>query len=376
MALLVLPAVAPEAARDYGVDPALVGYQISVVSMGMLTTLAWFGSLSRKLGGCRANQIGHGLVASGLLVMMLPSRVALIAGSLAMGLGYGLLTPSSSHLLMRFTPPERRNMLFSIQQSGVPLGGICAALIAPAVAVAFGWRWSLAVNAAGVLAVVVVMQTQRRAWDDDRDPALRASSASPWTTIRIMWSHPRLRALSVSGGWFCWAQFCVATFTVVTCVQHLGMSLIAAGLVLMAVQVAGVVGRVIVGWLADRWRDSRRVLVGVAWLMLATCIASIWLGRWWPLATIYLLFALHGVASSGWPGALLADVARLAPSGQVAMAVSGALIFINLGKFAGPIVFTNVYVLTKSYALAFASIGLPALAALWCLRRRPSRGAA
>jgi predicted MFS family arabinose efflux permease len=34
MSMMVLPAVAPLVAREFGVDPSLVGYQISVVSVG------------------------------------------------------------------------------------------------------------------------------------------------------------------------------------------------------------------------------------------------------------------------------------------------------------------------------------------------------
>ena len=53
--------------------------------------------------------------------------------------------------------------------------------------------------------------------------------------------------------------------------------------------------------------------------------------------------------------------------------VSGALVYINLGKFLGPIAFANVYAFTRSYAVAFASVAVPALVALACLRaaRRP-----
>jgi MFS family permease len=50
MALMILPAVAPAMARDYGVDASLIGYQISVVGAGLLTALLLVGKLSRKLG--------------------------------------------------------------------------------------------------------------------------------------------------------------------------------------------------------------------------------------------------------------------------------------------------------------------------------------
>src|SRR5450759_3706299 len=77
MALLVLPAVAPAVARDYGVDASLIGYQISLVGAGLLTALLLVGNLSRKLGGCRTNQLGHGMVALGMLFMQLPSMAIL-----------------------------------------------------------------------------------------------------------------------------------------------------------------------------------------------------------------------------------------------------------------------------------------------------------
>ena len=67
----------------------------------------------------------------------------MFGSALALGLGYGLLTPSASHLLARFAPAERRNLIFSLKQTGVPFGGIGAALITPAIAVTFGWRWAL-----------------------------------------------------------------------------------------------------------------------------------------------------------------------------------------------------------------------------------------
>jgi MFS family permease len=50
MAVLVLPAVAPEVARSYGFDASLIGYQISLVSTGMVVTLTLLGNLSRRLG--------------------------------------------------------------------------------------------------------------------------------------------------------------------------------------------------------------------------------------------------------------------------------------------------------------------------------------
>jgi len=367
MAVLVLPAVAPAVARDYGFDASLIGYQISLVSIGMLATLTLLGNVGRKLGACRTNQTGHAMVASGMLIMLLPWAPFLIVGSLVIGVGYGVLTPSASHLLVRFTPVERRNFVFSLHQVGIPLGGILAALLAPAVAVLAGWRWSVVLSVALLCAVIVLMQRGRGRWDDDRDPASPAVTANPLAGVAAIWGHPTLRRVAIAGSCFSWAQFCTATFAVVACVEALGMSLIVAGTVLTVVQASSAFGRVFVGWLVDRVRNTARVLAWTAGVLVLACLAALGMSPSLPLPAVYLLFAVLGGASGCWPGAILAEVGRLAPQGQIGLAISGSLVITNVGKFIGPILFVNVYALTRSYGMAFASVALPATAALVCL---------
>lgn len=373
MATLVLPAVAPAVARDYGFDPSLIGYQISLVSIGIMISLTLFGNATRKLGACRTNQLGHGMVGTGMLIMLLPWVPSLIAGSLIVGVGYGVLTPSASYLLVRFTPAAQRSFMFSLHQVGIPLGGILAALVAPAVTVIAGWRWSVALSAALLYGVIVLMQRGRRRWDDDRDPASPAVTPNPLAGVRAIWGHDSLRLVSVAGGCFSWAQFCTATFAVVACVAALDMSLIVAGTVLTVVQVSSAAGRVFVGWLVDRVHNTALVLAWTAGVMMLACLAALAMSPALPLPAVYLLFATLGGASGCWPGAILAEVGRLAPQGQVSLAISGSLVITNAGKFIGPILFANIYAFSRSYGIAFASIAVPSVVALCCLvaaRRR------
>jgi MFS family permease len=369
MAMLVLPAVAPDAARDYGLDPALIGYQISLLTIGLMASLLCAGNVSRRLGACRANQIGQLVLAAAMLMLLVPSLAAAVAGSLAIGVGYGLLAPSASALLVRFTPPPQRNMVFSIQQTGVPFGGMMAALIAPALAVTYGWRSSLIATALMLVAAAAVMQRGRAALDDDRDAAAPLVPQRPFEPLALIWRERRLRYLALVGGCFSWGQFVVASFSVVAGVTTLGLSLIAAGTLLIAVQVGSASGRLLAGWLADKVGSSRRVLVWVAWLMVGSAGAALWLAATWPLSLAYTLFALLGVATGAWAGLVLADVGRRAPPAQVSAAIGGALVYVNIGKFIGPATFANVYLATHDYGYAFASLTLPGLAALYLLRR-------
>ena len=371
MAMMVLPAVAPLVARDYGVDPSLVGYQISIVSVGLLTSLVMVGNLSRKLGGCRTNQIGHSMVAVGMLLMVLPSIGFLLPGSFVIGLGFGLLAPSATALLIRFAPPARRNFVFSIHQTSIPLGGMAAALGAPLVALGFGWRWAFVCAFALIVCAIALMQVGRARWDDDRVASTHAVANNPFDGFLVNWRDPRLRRLSLAGLSFCWAQFCVSAFTVVACVEALDMSLIAAGTVLMTVQIANAAGRMIAGWIADKLGSAARVLAWMGWAMLAVSVGFVWLSPGWPLVLTYIMFAVLGITSGAWAGILLAEVGHLAPPGHVGAVVSGTLVYVNLGKLAGPTVFAATYALTHSYGIAFALVAVPALVAVWCLSARP-----
>jgi len=372
MALMVLPSVAPKAAADYGVDPSLIGYQIAIISAGLITSLLVFGNLSRRAGGARTNQFGHTLVALGMLMMVLPSFAFLVAGSFAVGMGYGLLAPSATYLLIRFSPPERRSLIFSLQQTGVPLGGMLAATVAPLIAIAVGWRWSLALSAVLLACVVALMQRGRRGWDDDRDRTSRTVSVNPMAGVLLVWRHARLRAIAIAGGSFCWGQFVVIAYTVVACVEAIDMTLVEAGLVATVAQFFSVIGRVGFGWLADRVGSARRVLTWNAWLMLAASLASLWIAPGWPVLLVFALFAMHGFNIGAWAGVMLAEVGRLAPKGEISLAITGSLVYLNIGKFAGPVLFALVYAGTRDYGIAFASMVIPATVALWCLRTRRS----
>ena len=170
MATMTLPAVAPEVAASYGVPSSLIGYQISLLAAAMLFSLVFGGNLSSRWGASRVHQVGLTLLAAGCLIATAPHVVFFFLSAIALGLGYGLLTPSASHLLMRFTPANRRNLLFSVKQTGVPVGGIAAAVIAPAVATVYGWQWALVVSAIATASLSPLLEMKRADWDDDREP--------------------------------------------------------------------------------------------------------------------------------------------------------------------------------------------------------------
>jgi MFS family permease len=366
MGTTMIPAVAPKVAESYGIPSALVGYQISFLAVAMIVALAFGSKLNRRWGSTRMQQIGLGLVATGGLIAILPHAAFFFLASIPLGLGYGTLTPSASNLLIRFTPEARRNLIFSLKQTGVPLGGIGAALITPAVAVAWGWQWAIIGNSLALYMLVLVLQRAHPHWDTDRDPQA-SIGGNPFSGVVDIWRHPALRMLSLSGGCFVVVQFGITTFTVILFNEELGWGLIEAGIVLTASQVGGVAGRLFWGWMADHMGDAFSALIVLGVVLVLSSALCFALTPDWSMVAACALFFVMGSTASGWNGAFLAEIARIAPREQISPLTGGSLVYVNSGKAVGPIVFANVALLTGDYALTFALLALPAAAGLWCL---------
>lgn len=366
MATMLIPAVAPKIAATYDVPSSLVGYQISLLAAAMLVSLTFGGNFCVRWGACRVTQIGLALLTAGCVIATLPHVGFLFAGAVALGLGYGLLSPSASHLLMRFTPPARRNLIFSLKQTGVPLGGIAAATIGPQLAVSIGWQWALLGDAALIAVLAALAQRGRRHWDDDREPAVPALS-NPLEGLATVWRHPVLRLFSIAGGCFVMAQIGISTFTVILFNEEMRYTLVEAGIVLTAAQAGGVAGRIFWGWLADALRNCYTTLAWLAGAMLGAALLCAAITPSWPLLAASLLFFVFGSTASGWNGAFLAEVARLAPGGKVSSATGGSLVFVNTGKMLGPMAVAYFYALAGRYSAAFALLAVPALVGLGCV---------
>ena len=135
--------LAPEIAQTFAIAPKWIGVFVGLVYAGaMIASLACGGFIDR-FGAIRVSQAGVVLCAAGTLAVALAphSAIALLTGAAVMiGVGYGPITPASSHVLIRTAEPSRLALTFSIKQTGVPAGAALAGAALPAAALAIGWR--------------------------------------------------------------------------------------------------------------------------------------------------------------------------------------------------------------------------------------------
>jgi len=370
MGIAVFPVIAPSLAAALGVEPSLIGYQMSLVYCAAMLVAPSLGNLISRWGACRATQAGLGLCVLAMLLSLTSSLPALAVASLLAGMAIGVLTPASAHLLFRFSPPANRNFIFSFKQTGVPLAWVLMALIAPPVTLAFGWRWSLALILALALVMIVALQPVRERWDDDRTPDAAALPRAAGG-LALVWRHPVLRPLALMSFWCSFVQLCFGSFAVTMLVEEAGYSLVAAGWLLSLGHAAGVAGRIVWGWIADA-TDAYTVLRWLNVVVIACCALTAFVSPGWPAAALALLFVVFGASAVGWNGVFLAEVARRSPPGQVGIAAGGAMALNFAGIVAGPATFATAYKLTGSYTATFGWTTLVAVIGLVYLMRARS----
>jgi len=109
MAVVTVPVLAPAVAAETGVSAGYVGIFIALV-----------------YGAIRLSQACLVACAAGLACVTAGTPALFVVGAILLGADYGPVTPASSHILARSTPPQRLSLVFSLKQTGVPLGGALA----------------------------------------------------------------------------------------------------------------------------------------------------------------------------------------------------------------------------------------------------------
>ncbi len=366
-----LPALAPVIARALGVDASLIGFQASIVYGCALCSTFITGTLIRRLGAARTIQCTLSTSAVGLLLASVGTVPMIIAGSIFIGTALGITTPATAHALARFTPIERQNVVFSVKQAGVPLGSMLASIIGPLVAVVFGWQSALVLFAVCCLALVATLQPHRARWDDDRDPR------APWLQhpfggIPAVWSDVPIRWLALAGASFNVMHVALTAFTVNLLVKDIGYSLVIAGLIAGAAQFGGTLGRVSLGFLADRLHDSLAILTVAGALMTVMCLLTGLMDEHWPRPAVVAVFVLFGFIGIGWNGVFHGQLARLSPPGKVGLVSSGAGFFLFVTALAGPSLFTTLYGWAGTYTTTFALLACAPLAGMLLALRAQS----
>jgi MFS family permease len=359
MALFSLPAIAPAVAAALHVRGELVGVFVSVVyGVGIISALFSPGFIHRY-GAVRTLQ-GVLAATAAMLVLAAGGSVAWLGiSAVVLGLAYGAAAPASTHLLVPQTPPRVFNMVMSLRQIGVPLGGVLGSLLLPPLLLRLGWREALLAELPAVLLLAALLQIPRRAWDADASPTRRLLGRALLAPFALLRDGPMLR-LSVASFFYSGTQLCFIAFMTTHLTTVVGFDLITAGRALALYQITGAVTRPIWGWIADRWLTPGHTLAVHGFGMAAAAVAAGAFGPEWSHAAVLTVAAFAGSTAGGYTGVAYAEYAHLGGARRTeATGLGTAVMF--AGVLLIPSSFGVAVAASGGYGLAYCTLAVLAL---------------
>jgi predicted MFS family arabinose efflux permease len=255
------------------------------------------------------------------------------------------------------TPARVMNLVLSIRQIGVPLGGVLAGLVMAPLTLSLGWQAALLWQTVPVLAAVLLLECARRSWDADRDPSRQILSKGLFAPVQILFDRPELRSLAFVSFVYSGLQLCFIAFITVHLTSKTGFNLVQAGWALAVYQLAAVVSRPIWGWLADKWFSAHTLLAVQGVIMGTAAVLTGQFDMHWAPWLVLSLCAVSGASASGFTGLAYAEWARLGGAQRTeATGLGSGLMF--AGVLLLPSLFSVTVTTFDDYGVSYGVVGV------------------
>jgi MFS family permease len=363
--------LAPFYQDELGLSRAQVGLFFSAFYLAMTGASFGAGWLADRWGVRRMISQGHLFLGVCTVVAALsPSFVWACASFFLAGLGYSFLNPASSVGVMNWFHRDERATAMGTKQTGVPGGGVLAAVLAPSLVLVVGWRGALAaLGVINVLFAFVFSSSWREARQEVTDSFEPESAASAEPGSRM---YRALLPVSVATAIYLVGQMVLITYLPLYLKDAMGFSAYWSSLALALTQGGAMIGRVGWGVVSDRLFGGRRkvvlLLIGSLSALLVTALS--FLSRDSSYYLLLPILFLAGVCLVGYQGvsyALIGEIAGKARTG----AGLGMMITINAAcATLGTPLFGYIVDRTGSYPVgwrvlaATLAVGIFGLAAL------------
>lgn len=326
MPVFLVGGLAVQIRAELDFSPAGLGLAVAVYFAVSALSSIPAGALVERYGPARTARAGilHAtacLLAIALFARSYPALVVLLGA----GAGANALGQLAANATLAGVPLRRQGLSFGLKQAAIPGATLLAGVSVPAVALTLGWRWAFVLAAAAAAAALALVRPSAR------EPAARQGD----TTHAPPRATGALAVIGLAVALGAGAAGSLGTFLVDSAVSQ-NISPAAAGGALTAGSVACVAGRVVGGWLADRYRAvgdvaavAVQLTIGAGGLLLVAAPGTLALA-----AGVLLGFGF------GWafPGLVNFAVVRSHPH-TPASATSITQTGVYAGGAAGPLAF-------------------------------------
>ncbi len=363
--LVVYGAVVPVLLRDPSqighLTPTEAGALGSYALIGVMVGALLAGAIGDHLGRRRVMLVGITWfsVAMGLSALATDATVFGVLRFLT-GIGVGALVATAGALIAEFAPPHRRNVYNAIVYSGVPAGGVLAALLALLAPGGDGWRLLFLFGAAPlalILPFAVLRLPESPKWLLARGDAARARQVAERTGVPLpdsVETTPEKTHKKAKVGFAALAtrRYALATFLLglMSCSGLLltyalntwlpeimgqsGFGQSYSLLFLLTLNGGAIVGGLIASRSADRL--GPRPVIATTFVLAAVSLCLLTLGM--PLGIAAALIAVAGVGTIGTQVLVYGFVSTYYDTVARAAGVAWCAGFGRLGGIGGPLV--------------------------------------
>ena len=365
--------LAPVIIASTGLPPEAVGLIGGLGGFGAVWFFAANSAILPSLGSLNSLFLGCLLASCAAASFALQLGWLGFLAAILVGFGYGISAPAGSVVLAANTPKKFWGTLFSLRMAGVPAGGAFAGLAVAAIVAQYDWRISLvALVLPSCLSLIFLRSIADEIYVPN--PSVKFSILSIFnpklflTPFQVLKRIPNLAAITFVSIGFAAVQGSLFTFFTTYLTDALGFSLGLAGSLYAAVQLSSFFGRIIVGFAADFIGSTRVLLVALGGCSPVGLVVLYSLHVDDSLLVLFVKCSLIGSMIASWNGVFLAEVTRVAGSGDVGESTAASTFFTFLSYMAAPLVFGFVS-FYFSYYYAFALMGcLVILSTLFLLR--------
>ena len=261
------------------------------------------------------------------------------------GLGLGALLPVAAAITQESAPEGKKNLAYVTMQSGFPLGGVAASLVAMWVLTHHSWHWMYLI---GVLPLFTIIPAAI-AWLPTTGHQPSRTGASDG--LRIIFAPQYRRStivfwiMSFSSLLFVYG----ANTWLPSLMRESGHSTTSAMGFLLAFNAGGIIGGLIGGWACDRWRPAR--IVSFSFVVGAIAVAAFTLETNTVLSLG--LAALAGYGAVGTQTLLNSWATRFYPTAARTTGVGWVLGIGRIGGIIGPYLTGVLIVITAGGTSAF-----------------------
>ena len=363
--------LAPFYQGELGLSRAQVGLFFSAFYLAMTGASFGTGWLADRLGVRKTTLQGHLSVGvCTVLAALSPSFGWACASFFFAGFGYSFLNPASTIGVMTWFHRDERATAMGAKQTGVPGGGVLAALVAPSLVLFIGWRGALAaLGIANFLFGFVFAAYWREPRERIEDASEASVAESPENNKLDVWG---LLPVSCATAIYLVGQMVLITYVPLYLRDVIGLTPYWASQALALTQAGAMVGRVGWGVASDRIFGGRRkiVLILIGVLSALLILALSFMQQDSPHLLVMAILFFSGLCIVGYQGvsyALIGEIAGKARTG----AGLGMMITINAGAATlGTPIFGYIVDQSGSYALgwqilaATVTVGVIGLATL------------